>query len=67
MNEPVKADTLHEVKEASRRLGLKESTIRRLILERQIDVYRPARRAVRISEKTIQEILAKGFTPAVSR
>jgi excisionase family DNA binding protein len=65
-NEPVKPDTLHEVKEVSRRLGLRESTIRRLIFEKKIAVYRPSARAVRVSEKTVQEILSRGYTPAVT-
>jgi excisionase family DNA binding protein len=66
-DEPVKPDTLLEVREVARKLGLRESTIRRLILEKKIAVYRPSARAVRISEKTIQEILSKGYTPAVAR
>ena len=66
-NEAVKPDTLHQVPEVARRLGLKESTIRRLILEKRIAVYRPSTRAVRVSEKTIQEILTKGYSPAVER
>lgn len=64
-NESVKLDTLHDVFETARRLGLKPSTVRRMILEKEIDVFRPGKRAVRISERTIQEKLAKGFTPAV--
>lgn len=62
-----KPDTLVDVKEAARRFGLKESTVRRMILERQIAVFRPSRRAVRISEATIREVLARGYTPAVTR
>lgn len=64
-DERLKADTMHPVEEVARRLGLKESTIRKMILQRRIDVFRPSRRAVRISEKTIQEVLAKGFRPAI--
>jgi excisionase family DNA binding protein len=66
-DEPVKPDPLLEVREVARKLGLRESTIRRLILEKKIAVYRPSARAVRISEKTIQEILSKGYTAAVAR
>ena len=65
-DEPVKPDTLHTVEEVSRRLGLRISTIRRMVFEKKIAVYRPSRRAVRVSEKTIQEILRKGYTPAVT-
>lgn len=62
----VRPDSLHKVPEVARRLGLEESTIRRMILEKKIAVYRPSTRAVRISERTIQEILSKGFSPAVA-
>jgi excisionase family DNA binding protein len=63
-NEPVKLDTLHEVREVARRLGLKPSTVRKMIFEKRIAVFRPSRRAVRIAERTVQEVLARGFTPA---
>lgn len=63
----VKLDTLHGVEEVARRLGLQKSTVRKMILQRRIDVFRPSPRAVRISEKTIQAILSKGFRPAVTR
>ena len=60
-------DTLHPVNEVARRLGLKPSTIRRMIHEKKIDVFRPSQRAVRISERTIREKLARGFSPSVPR
>jgi len=63
--EYVKPDTMHKVKEASRRLGLEESTMRKKIFLREIPVFRVSKRAIRISEKTIQEILSKGYTPAL--
>jgi excisionase family DNA binding protein len=66
MNEP-QLDTLHTVAEVARRFGLKPSTIRRMIFERRIDVFRPSARAVRISERTIREKLARGFSPSVAR
>jgi excisionase family DNA binding protein len=66
-NESVKPDTLHEVPEVARRLGLKPSTIRRMIFEKRLDVFYPSKRAVRISEATIREVLARGFRPAVTR
>jgi len=62
-SESVKLDTLHDVPEVARRLGLKPSTIRKLILQKRIPVYRPSLRAVRISEKAIQDILAKASAP----
>ena len=67
MMNDTKPDSLLEVGEVSRRLGLKVSTIRRMIHERRIEVFRPGRRAVRISERTVQEILAKGRSPAMTR
>jgi hypothetical protein len=38
-----------------------------MIYEKRIDVFRPSARAVRISEKTIREKLARGFSPSVAR
>ena len=60
-------DTMHSVKETARRWGLQPSTVRRMIYEKKIDVFRPSQRAVRISERTIRERLARGFSPAVTR
>ena len=60
-------DAMHPVSEAARRWGLKPSTVRRMIYEKKIDVFRPSQRAVRISERTIQERLARGFSPAATR
>lgn len=60
-------DTLHTVAETARRFGLRPSTIRRMIYEKKIDVFRPSQRAVRISERTIQERLARGFSASVTR
>jgi excisionase family DNA binding protein len=59
------SDRLLRVPEAAVRLGLKPSTIRKMVLQRRIDVVRPTARAVRISESTINEILRRGFRPAL--
>jgi excisionase family DNA binding protein len=67
MNLAAKEDAMHDVKETSRRLGLRPSTIRRMIYEKRIAIFRPSLRAVRISEKTIREILERGYMPAVTR
>ena len=48
------------------RLGLKESTIRRMILERRIDVVRPSVRAVRVPESAIEAIVKQGYRPAIN-
>lgn len=52
-------------REASERLGLKISTIRRMILERRIDTVRPGARAVRIPEDSVNRILIRGFAKAI--
>jgi excisionase family DNA binding protein len=54
------------VSEAAERLGLKESTVRRMILQRRIDTVRPSVRAVRIPESAIKAILERGYRPAVT-
>ena len=59
-------DKLLTVSEVAERLGLKEATIRRMILQRRIDTIRPSVRAVRIPESAIKAILEKGYRPAVS-
>lgn len=58
-------EKLLTVMDAAIRLGLKESTIRRMILERRIDTVRPSVRAVRIPESAITKILQQGYRPAV--
>lgn len=57
---------LLSVAETAVRLGLKEATIRRMILERRIDTVRPSVRAVRIPESAVTAILEKGYRPALS-
>ena len=59
-------DRLLTVTEVAERLGLKEATIRRMILQRRIDTVRPSVRAVRIPESAIKAILERGYRPAVT-
>jgi excisionase family DNA binding protein len=47
------------------RLCLRESTVRKMILQRRIDVVRPSVRAVRVPESAIERILKEGYRPAV--
>jgi excisionase family DNA binding protein len=47
------------------RLCLRESTVRKMILKRRIDVVRPSVRAVRVPESAIERILKEGYRPAV--
>ena len=50
---------------AERRLGLKESTIRKYILKRQIAYVKPSVRAVRIPIEELERILSAGLRPAI--
>ncbi len=54
------------VREVADRLGLKESTIRKRILQRQIAYVKPSLRAVRIPIEELERILAAGFRPVVT-
>ena len=65
MGKPSEFGKLLTVEEAADRLGLRVSTVRRMILERRIDTIRPSRRSVRIPEEAIQRILEGGFRPAI--
>ena len=60
------AERLLTVAQCAEQLGLKESTIRKMILERRIDVVKPSVRAVRIPEAAVRRILEKGYRPAVA-
>jgi excisionase family DNA binding protein len=53
------------VREVADRLGLKESTIRKRILQRQIAYVKPGLRAVRIPIEELERILSAGFRPVV--
>lgn len=59
------SDQLLTVRQVAERLALKESTIRRMILQRRIDTVRPAMRAVRVPESAVQRIVQEGFQPAM--
>ena len=59
------SERLLNVAETAERLGLKESTIRRMILERRIDTVRPSRRSVRIPEAAVEQILKTNYRPAL--
>ncbi len=53
------------IREAANRLGLKESTIRKYILKRQIAYVKPSVRAVRIPIEELERILAAGLRPTI--
>lgn len=51
--------------EAAARLGLKEATIRRRILDRRLP-YVKVGRAVRVPIEAIEELIATGYRPVVA-
>ncbi len=61
----VPSTKLITIREAAERLGLKESTIRKYILKRQIAYVKPSLRAVRIPIEELERILAAGLRPAI--
>ncbi|HNP82336.1 MAG TPA: helix-turn-helix domain-containing protein [Nitrospira sp.] len=61
----VPSTKLITVREAAERLGLKESTIRKYILKRQISYVKPSVRAVRIPIEELERILPAGLRPAI--
>jgi excisionase family DNA binding protein len=60
-------DQLLTVAQVAERLALKPATIRRMILERRIDVVRPSVRAVRVPLSAVEKIMEHGFRPALQR
>ncbi|MCS6289764.1 MAG: helix-turn-helix domain-containing protein [Nitrospira sp.] len=63
----VPSTKLITIRDAANRLGLKESTIRKYILKRQIAYVKPSVRAVRIPIEELERILAAGLRPAISQ
>ncbi|MGB5041978.1 MAG: excisionase family DNA-binding protein [Nitrospira sp.] len=61
----VPSTKLITIREAANRLGLKESTIRKAILKRQIAYVKPSVRAVRIPIEELERILAAGLRPVI--
>ena len=55
------------IREVATRLGLKESTIRKYILRRQIAYVKPSLRAVRIPIEELERILSSGLRPAIAQ
>ncbi len=55
---------LLRIEEVADRLGLKPSTIRKLIYLRQIPVVRPTKRAVRVTEEVVDALTRIGYVPA---
>ena len=61
----VPSTKLITIREAANRLGLKESTIRKYILKRQIAYVKPSVRAVRIPIEELERSLAVGLRPVI--
>ncbi len=61
----VPSTKLITIREAANRLGLKESTIRKYILKRQIAYVKPSVRAVRIPIEELERILEAGLRPVI--
>jgi len=61
----VPSTKLITIREAAERLGLKESTIRKYILKRQIAYVKPSVRAVRIPIEELERILSAGLRPVI--
>jgi len=61
----VPSTKLITIREAAERLGLKESTIRKYILKRQIAYVKPSVRAVRIPIEELERILVAGLRPVI--
>lgn len=61
----VLSEKLLTVPQVAEQLGLKEATIRRMILQRRVETVRPSVRAVRIPESAVRRIIERGFRPAV--
>lgn len=57
-------DKLLRVPEVAERLGLRETTVRKLIYRREIPVVRPTKRSVRVREKDVEAIIRLGYQPA---
>lgn len=58
-------EKLLTVPQVAEQLGLKEATIRRMILQRRIETVRPSVRAVRVPESAVRRIIQQGFRPAL--
>ena len=54
---------LLRVEEVAERLGLRPSTIRKLIYLRQIPAVHPTKRAVRVREEDVEALIRVGYRP----
>lgn len=54
---------LLRIEEVAHRLGLKPSTVRKLIYLGQIPAVRPTKRAVRVREEDVEALIRVGYRP----
>lgn len=52
--------------EVAERLGLKVSTVRKMIWKQEIPVVRPTRRSVRVREEDVEALIRWGYKPGRS-
>ncbi len=57
-------EKLLRVDEVAELLGLRPSTVRKLIYLRAIPVVRPTKRAVRVRQGDVEAIIRRGYRPA---
>lgn len=60
-----KAITLLRVPEVAKRLAIKESSVRKMISEKRLDVVRIGR-TVSVPEDFIEKLIFSGYSPALS-
>jgi excisionase family DNA binding protein len=60
-------ETLLTIPQAAERLGLKASTLRAWVFFRKIECVRLSPRAVRISAREVERLIAEGTIPAKGR
>ena len=58
---------LLRVEEVAERLGLRPSTIRKMLATRQLARVYPSKRAVRVREEDVEAVIRGGYCPARPR
>lgn len=58
---------LLRIEEAAQQLGLKPSTVRKLIYLGQIPAVHPTKRAVRVREEDVEALIRVGYRPAATK
>ena len=58
---------LVRIEEAAERLGLRPSTVRKLIYRGALTAVRPTKRAVRLRDEDIEALIRVGYRPAAPK